>query len=171
MKPLATAAACVALALLSFFQFPGHTWLQQDMQIYVPIPEHLRDPTVLRNDILVQHPHVAFTLYDEAALALRALTHTGFREVLAAQQIVTRALGIWGLLLMAEALGLAWPCCPAGCDDLLARRRHRRPRRPYFRIRAHPARLRRPAPGSARLDLASQRRHLAAGIAAGAAIL
>ena len=45
MKPLATAAVCVALALLTFFQFPGHTWLQQDSQIYVPILEHLRDPT------------------------------------------------------------------------------------------------------------------------------
>ncbi len=108
MKPLATAAASVALALLTFFQFPGHTWLQQDSQIYVPILEHLRDPAVLRNDILVQHPHVAFTLYDETALALSAVSGTGFREVLAAQQIATRALGIWGLLLMAEALGLAF---------------------------------------------------------------
>jgi hypothetical protein len=108
MKPLAIAAVCAALALLTFFQFPGHTWLQQDSQIYVPILEHLRDPAVLRNDILVQHPHVAFTLYDESAVALRAVTGAGFREVLAAQQIVTRALGIWGLLLMAEALGLAF---------------------------------------------------------------
>src|SRR5207248_11683748 len=58
--------------------------------------------------MLVQHPHVAFTLYDETALALRALSGAGFREVLAAQQIVTRALGIWGLLLMAEAIGLAF---------------------------------------------------------------
>jgi hypothetical protein len=108
MKPLAAAAACVALALLTFFQFPGHTWLQQDTQIYVPILKHLRDPMVLRNDILVQHPHVAFTIYDETALALRAVTGAGFREVLAAQQIATRALGIWGFLLMAEALGLAF---------------------------------------------------------------
>jgi uncharacterized protein DUF6798 len=108
MKPLATAAVCAALALLTFFQFPGHTWLQQDSQIYVPILEHLRDHAVLRNDILVQHPHVAFTLYDETALALRAVTGAGFREVLAAQQIVTRALGIWGILLMAEALGLTF---------------------------------------------------------------
>jgi hypothetical protein len=108
MKPLATAAACAALALLTFFQFPGHTWLQQDSQIYVPILEHLRDPDVLRNDILVQHPHVAFTLYDEVALGLRAVSGAGFREVLGAQQIVTRAFGIWGLMLMAEALGLAF---------------------------------------------------------------
>ncbi len=108
MKSFATAAACVALALLTFFQFPGHSWLQQDSQIYIPILEHLRDPAVLRNDILVQHPHVAFTLYDEISLSLRAVTGAGFREVLAAQQIVTRALGTWGLLLMAGALGLAF---------------------------------------------------------------
>ena len=107
MRPLATAGVCLALALLTFFLFPGHSWLLQDSQIYAPILEHLRDPAVLRNDILVQHPHVAFTLYDEIALGLRALTGAGFREVLAAQQIATRALGIWGVLLLAESLGLA----------------------------------------------------------------
>jgi hypothetical protein len=107
MKRLATAAICFALALLTFFQFPGHTWLQQDTQIYVPILEHQRDASVLRNDILVQRSHVAYTLYDEAALLLLGVTGLGFREVLAAQQIVTRALGIWGLLMLAEALGLS----------------------------------------------------------------
>jgi hypothetical protein len=109
MKPFAMAAAPIAaaaIALLTWFQFPGHTYLQQDSQIYVPILEHLRDPSVLRNDILVQHPHVAFTLYDEAARALRNVTGLGFREVLALQQLATRALGIWGLILMAQAMGL-----------------------------------------------------------------
>src|SRR5260370_32698037 len=62
MKSLALAALCVALALLSFFQFPGHTWLQQDTQIYAPILEHLHDPAVLRNATLAQRPHSAFTL-------------------------------------------------------------------------------------------------------------
>src|SRR6266478_2033957 len=108
MKSFATASLCLAFALLTFFQFPGHTWLQQDTQIYAPILEHLRDPAVLRNDILVRQPHVAYTLYDEVALSLRAVTGLGFREVLAAQQIVTRALGVWGLLLLAESLGLGW---------------------------------------------------------------
>ncbi|HTS27397.1 MAG TPA: DUF6798 domain-containing protein [Bryobacteraceae bacterium] len=108
MKSWATAAAALALALLSFFQFPGHTYLQQDSQIYVPILEHLRDPSVLRNDILVEQPHVAFTVYDEAARLLRGATGLGFGTVLEFQQIVTRALGIWGLFLMASALGL--PC-------------------------------------------------------------
>ncbi len=100
-RPHVLFAATLALALLSFFQFPGHTWLQQDSQIYVPILEHLRDPSALRNDILAQKPHVAFTLYDEAARLLRAVSGLGFKEVLQAQQIAARAFGIFGLYLMA----------------------------------------------------------------------
>jgi hypothetical protein len=103
MKGLAIAA----LALLTFVQFPGHTWLQQDSQIYAPALEHQRDPSVLRNDILVKQSLLEYTLYDEAALALRGLTGLGFREVLAFEQVLARALGIWGLYLMAEALGLS----------------------------------------------------------------
>lgn len=107
MKHLPLAAAIAVLTLLGFFQFPGHTWIQQDTQIYAAILEHLRDPGVLRNDILVERPHVSFTVYDEMALALREWTGLGFREVLGAVQILTRALGIWGLYLVATALGLA----------------------------------------------------------------
>jgi hypothetical protein len=109
MKNLAVAAAILAIAALTWVQFPGHTWLQQDTQIYVPILEHLRDPAVLRRDILVARPHVSFTLYDETARALARVTGLGFREVLEGQQIVTRVLGIWGLYLMAAALGLSSP--------------------------------------------------------------
>jgi hypothetical protein len=104
-----TGAASLAIALLSFFVFPGHTYLQEDTQIYVPILEHLRDPNVLRNDILVQQHHVAFTLYDETARLLRAATGLGFREVLTAQQVATRALGVWGLLLIGQSLEMATP--------------------------------------------------------------
>jgi len=107
MTRYATAAAAVALALLTFFQFPGHTWLQQDSQIYVPVLEHQRDPSALRNDPLVSQSPVAFTLYDEAALALGRVSGLSFRDVLAAEQIAARAFGIWGLYLMATALGLA----------------------------------------------------------------
>jgi len=103
------AAGILAIAALTWFQFPGHTWLQQDTQIYVPILEHLRNPDVLRRDILVARPHVSFTLYDETARALARVTGLGFRAVLESQQFVTRALGIWGLYLMAAALGLSAP--------------------------------------------------------------
>jgi hypothetical protein len=103
MKQLWVAAVIGALTLVSFFQFPGHTWLQQDTQIYVAIMEHERDPRVLADDILVAESHVAFTLYDEIALAARKVTGLGFREVLETEQLLTRALGIWGLYLLALA--------------------------------------------------------------------
>jgi hypothetical protein len=110
LAPLAwNVAGILALTALTWFEFPGHTWLQQDTQIYVPILEHLRDPSVLRRDLLAARPHVSFTLYDETARGFARLTGLGFREVLEGQQFVTRALGIWGLCLMAGALGLSAP--------------------------------------------------------------
>jgi len=109
MKNVAVAAGILALTALTWVQFPGHTWLQQDTQIYVPILEHLRDPTVLRRDMLVKSPQVSFTLYDETARSLAGVTGLGFREVLEGEQFATRALGIWGLYLMAAALGLSAP--------------------------------------------------------------
>jgi len=106
MKHAAAAVVSLAFVLFTFFQFPGHTWLQQDSQIYVAILEHQWDPAVLRNDILVQQPHVAYTIYDEVALALRRVTGLGIRPLLEGQQILTRAFGVWGLYLIATALGL-----------------------------------------------------------------
>jgi len=105
------AGACLALSLLTYFQFPGHTWLQQDTQIYAPILEHLHDPIALRNELLASKPHVAYTLYDEIAVALRGGTGLGFQQVLAVEQILARAFGIWGLYLMA--LPLCGPNRPA----------------------------------------------------------
>ena len=66
---IAVAAAICALTLLNFFQFPGHTYLQADSQIYLPILEHIWDPGVLANDLIAERPHVSFTLYDEVQIA------------------------------------------------------------------------------------------------------
>ena len=107
MKRVFAGAAILAISLLHFFQFPGHTWLQSDTQIYAPILEHLWDPTVLGKDLIVEHPHVAFTLYDETAIALRKATGLDFRLVLEGEQFVFRALGIWGVYLIVTALGLS----------------------------------------------------------------
>jgi hypothetical protein len=107
MKPVWIGAALLGIALLNFFQFPGHTWLQQDTQIYAPILEHIWNPAALRRDLVAAHPHVAFTLYDETAIALRKATGLEFRQVLQAAQFVSRVLGIWGVYLIASALGLS----------------------------------------------------------------
>lgn len=106
MRSFAKPLFFLLLSVLSWAGFPGHTWLQQDTQIYAPILEHLWDPSVLRHDLIVQHPHVAFTLYDETALALRWLTRAGFHTVLTALDILLRAAGLWGVFLIATAMGL-----------------------------------------------------------------
>jgi hypothetical protein len=107
MKRVAIAAAALAISLLTYFQFPGHTWLQQDSQIYAPVLENRYDHAILRNDILAQQSHLAYTIYDDVALPFRRFTPFSYREILAAQQVLARAIGIWGLFLIAQALGLA----------------------------------------------------------------
>jgi hypothetical protein len=118
--PLAPLVVIPLLVLLGFAVFPGHTWLQSDTQIYAPILEHLRDPSVLAKDIIALQPHVSYTIYDETALALSRLTGFGFAEVLAVLQILTRLLGLLGVYLMARAISLGVPAAlvVAGCFGL-----------------------------------------------------
>ena len=102
-----TALAIATITLLSFFVFPGHTILQADTQIYIPILEHLADPTLFTNDIMAVRPHVSFTLYDEMALGLHRITGLSFEQVLMGQQLVYRAVGVLGLFLFGKAAGLS----------------------------------------------------------------
>jgi hypothetical protein len=107
---LGIAAAILALTCISFFHFPGRTILQSDTQIYLPMMERLWDSSLFEKDAMATRPHVSFTAYDEAALALRWLTRASFEHVLAGQQFVYRMLGIAGIYLIAAAAGLApWP--------------------------------------------------------------
>ena len=63
-----------------------------------------------RNDCWCERPHVSFTIYDEVTLALRRVDGLYLKTSLQAQQMVTRALGIWGVYLMATATGAGvWP--------------------------------------------------------------
>jgi hypothetical protein len=105
-KPAALALALLGLTLLSFFRFPGHTILQSDTQIYIPVLEHLWDRSTLAQDVMAIRPHVSFTLYDEAALALRWITRASFEHVLMAQQFAYRFIGIAGLYFLTSALGI-----------------------------------------------------------------
>jgi hypothetical protein len=104
---LPLAAAVALLAALSYLVFPGHTYLQQDSQIYVAILEHLWDSSVLANDPVAARHHVTFTIYDEVALGLRRLTGLGFEPLLVADQLVHRTAGILGVYLIGTALGLS----------------------------------------------------------------
>ncbi|MEK7755380.1 MAG: hypothetical protein AAB654_25875, partial [Acidobacteriota bacterium] len=106
LRHLPVAAAVAALTLVSFFQFPGHTFLYQDTQVYMPMLERIWDPDALDQDLVATRPHLSFTIYDEVTLGLRRLTGADFQAVLAAQQVVWRALGILGVFLIATSVGL-----------------------------------------------------------------
>src|ERR1039457_861677 len=100
-------AGLIGLALLGFFQFPGHTWLQQDTQIWVPMFERIWDPAALQHDIVASKPHLAFTIYDETAMALRWIAGTSFHAVLQFEQIVFRVLELLGVYLLARSFPLS----------------------------------------------------------------
>jgi hypothetical protein len=102
----ATALALGAFTLLTYLQFPGHTWLQQDSQTYVAILQHLDDPAVLARDIVATHPHVQWTVYDEIARALHGSTGLGYHAILDAQLLLFRFLALAGVFLLAAAAGL-----------------------------------------------------------------
>jgi hypothetical protein len=104
---LAVSAGIAALTLLSFFQFPGHTFLGSDTLIYIPMLEHLWDPSSLAKDLIATKPHLSFTLYDEIAIALRWITRSSFQAVLVAQQLVFRACEILGVYLLAASFPLS----------------------------------------------------------------
>lgn len=104
---LAVACAIIALTLLGFFVFPGHTFLQSDTQIYVPMLEHIWDRTTFPQDLVATKPHLSYTLYDETAIALRWLTRSSFETALIAQQLLYRALQVLGIYLLASAFPLS----------------------------------------------------------------
>jgi hypothetical protein len=106
---LILAAWLVASTAVGFFVFPGHTILQSDTQIYLPILEHLWDPSVLQRDLIATRPHVAFTIYDEVALGLRRITGLSVELLLMIQQFIYRLLGLFGAYLLGRAFGLERP--------------------------------------------------------------
>lgn len=107
MKALLWSASVILLTLLGYFLFPGHTYLQSDTQIYIPMLERLHDPALFSRDIVALRPHLTFTVYDETALALKRITRGDFEMVLTGEQLVFRALAICGLVLIALRLGLS----------------------------------------------------------------
>ncbi len=106
MDRLAVACAIAVITLLGFFVFPGHTFLQSDTQIYVPMMEHIWDASTFPRDLVATKPHLSYTIYDEVTIGIRRLTGVSFETALLAQQLIFRALQILGYYLLATALPL-----------------------------------------------------------------
>jgi hypothetical protein len=110
LKPVTFWGSVALLTGLGYFVFPGHTYLQADTQIYVPMMERIYNPVLFSADPMVTRPHLALTAFDEIAIALRNYLGLDFEHGLKLQQLVFRACAAAGLLLIAMHLGLP----PAG---------------------------------------------------------
>jgi hypothetical protein len=95
------------LALHGFFVFPGHTYLQSDTQIYVPMFDRIADPTLFTRELVAQKQHVSLTIYDELAIAGNKATGIDYEYILGAIQLATRLAGLYGLYLIGTAFGLS----------------------------------------------------------------
>src|ERR1700761_7285218 len=99
---------CIAaLTWLEFEIVPGHTYLQGDTQILLPILERLDTPGYLSRDLVATHPHLTYTIYDEATLFLHEALGLSFQAALTGQQILCRAAAVNGVFLLAVAAGFA----------------------------------------------------------------
>ena len=102
---LGVACFLAVLTLLGFLVFPGHTYLQSDTQIYVPMMEHIADPSAFPRDLVATKPHLSYTIYDDVAIGLRRWIP--FEASLTVQQILYRAMQLLGIYLLASALPLS----------------------------------------------------------------
>lgn len=105
-RALLLCAGIVSVTWLGFEVFPGHTYLQADTQIYVPMLERLDAPGYLSRDLVATHPHLTYTVYDEVTIFLHSVTGLSFKSALIAQQLLYRAAGVLGAFLLAQAMGL-----------------------------------------------------------------
>lgn len=105
LRNFAIAGAILAITLFGFFVYPGHTYLQSDTQIYVPVIEWLDDLSLYKNDQLPRGAHVSLTVYDETARFIERISGS-LQNSLQLQQILFRACGVVGIFLIATAAGL-----------------------------------------------------------------
>ena len=103
LSTLAVAAALIGINCVSYFVFPGHSYLTSDTQIYVPMLERLWDASLLNKDLIATNPHLSFTIYDELALGARKVSGLGFAQVLPAMHFIFRLAGMYGIWLIFRA--------------------------------------------------------------------
>ncbi|MGI8961778.1 MAG: hypothetical protein ACR2IV_18870 [Bryobacteraceae bacterium] len=109
-RALLLCAGILSVTWLGFEVFPGHTYLQADTQLYLPMLERLNAPGYLSRDLVATHPDLTYTIYDEVTLFLHA-AGLSFTTALITQQFISRGAGVLGAFLLARAVGF---------DDLFA---------------------------------------------------
>jgi len=99
--------AIFAAAWLEFTVFPGHSYLEGDTQLYLPMLERVDAPGLLSRDLVATNGSLALTAYDEATLLLHRAGRQAFRRALLEQQFLFRLAALLGVFLLARATGLS----------------------------------------------------------------
>lgn len=99
--------AIFAAAWLEFTVFPGHSYLEGDTQLYLPMLERVDAPGLLSRDLVATSAALSLTAYDEATLLLHKAGHQTFRRALLGQQLLFRLAALLGIFLLARATGLS----------------------------------------------------------------
>jgi len=100
----------LGLLVVAWFEFqvyPGHSYLQGETQLLVPMLERLDTPGFLSRDLVASNPTLAYTIYDEITQSLHVGVRLSLEQALLAQQVVFRFAGIVGIFLLARALKVA----------------------------------------------------------------
>jgi hypothetical protein len=99
--------AIVAATWLEFTVFPGHSYLEADTQIYLPMVERVDAPGLLARDLVATNPTLSLTAYDEATVFLHEAGRLPFRRALLGQQFVYRMAALVGIFLLTRVTGLS----------------------------------------------------------------
>src|ERR1022692_1173617 len=94
----------LAVTWFEFQVYPGHSYLQGETQLLVPMLERLDTPGFLSRDLVAANPTFAYTIYDEITQALHAEGHLSFEKALYWQQLLFRFAALLGVFLLARAL-------------------------------------------------------------------
>jgi hypothetical protein len=158
------------LTLLSYFQYPGHIYLESDTQIYIPMLERFENRALFERDPMVVRSHTAFTLYDELVLGLHRLTGLSFEATLGLLHVVARLSLLAGIFLIARGMGLSEALALACAGVYALGGTVRGPSVLLMEYEPVP-RAFSLGPMALGVGLAGERRYLAAGIAGAAAFL
>lgn len=104
-RALLLAFAFSAIVFVEFETVPGHTYLQGETQLYVPMLERLDTPGFLSRDLVATHPDLSYTVYDEITLFLHEAARLHFKAALFAQQVLCRTAAVVGVYLLVCSVG------------------------------------------------------------------
>ena len=102
---------CLALFAAAWFEFsvfPGHSYLEGNTQLYLPMLERMDAPGFLSRDLVATNPTLALTAYDEVTLLLHEVGRQPFRRTLLGQEFIFRMAALLGVFLLLRSTGLSY---------------------------------------------------------------